>query len=100
MEKRVWVYDLETLDLFTATFIDRDSEETRVFVISKDKDERKSFFKFLNEEVAGLIGYNSVNFDGQVIEYMYRNPNCTAQDIRRYAQIITSEENRRPVLLS
>jgi hypothetical protein len=96
MEKRVWVYDLETLDLFTATFIDRDSEETRVFVISKDKDERESFFKFLNEEVSGLIGYNSVNFDGQVIEYMYRNPNCTAQDIRRYAQIITSEENRRP----
>lgn len=94
--KRVWVYDLETLDLFTATFIDRDSEETRVFVISKDKDERESFFKFLNEEVAGLIGYNSVNFDGQVIEYMFRNPNCTAQDIRRYAQIITSEENRRP----
>lgn len=96
MEKRVWVYDLETLDLFTATFIDRDSEETRVFVISKDKDEREELFKFLNEEVAGLIGYNSVNFDGQVIEYMYRNPNCTAQDIRRYAQIITSEENRRP----
>lgn len=96
MQKKVWVYDLETLDLFTATFIDRDSDETRVFVISKDKDERESFFKFLNEEVAGLIGYNSVNFDGQVIEYMYRNPNCTAQDIRRYAQIITSEENRRP----
>lgn len=96
MEKRVWVYDLETLDLFTATFIDRDSEETRVFVISKDKDERESLFKFLNKEVSGLIGYNSVNFDGQVIEYMYRNPNCTSQDIRRYAQIITSEENRRP----
>ena len=96
MNKRVWVYDLETLDLFTATFIDRDSDDTRVFVISKDKDERESFFKFLNEEVSGLIGYNSINFDGQVIEYMYRNPNCTAQDIRRYAQIITSEENRRP----
>ena len=94
--KRVWVYDLETLDLFTATFIDRDSDETRVFVISKDKDEREFLFKFLNEEVSGLIGYNSVNFDGQVIEYMFRNPNCTAQDIRRYAQIITSEENRRP----
>ncbi len=94
--KKVWVYDLETLDLFTATFIDRDSDETRVFVISKDKDERESLFKFLNEEVSGLIGYNSVNFDGQVIEYMFRNPNCTAQDIRRYAQIITSEENRRP----
>jgi len=93
---RVWVYDLETLDLFTATFIDRDSEETRVFVISKSKDEREELFRFLKEEVSGLIGYNNINFDGQVIEYMFRNPKCTPQDIRRYAQIITSEDNRKP----
>jgi hypothetical protein len=94
--KRVWVYDLETLDIFTATFIDRDSDETRVFVISKSKDEREQLFAFLKTEVSGLIGYNSVHFDGQVIEYMFRNPNCTPQDIKRYAKIITSEDNRRP----
>jgi hypothetical protein len=96
MSKRVWVYDLETLDIFTATFIDRDSDETRVFVISKSKDEREQLFDFLKTEVSGLIGYNSVHFDGQVIEYMFRNPNCTPQDIKRYAKIITSEDNRRP----
>jgi len=96
MSKRVWVYDLETLDIFTATFIDRDSDETRVFVISKSKDEREELFSFLKNEVSGLIGYNSVHFDGQVIEYMFRNPNCTPQDIKRYARIITSEDNRRP----
>ena len=94
--KKVWVYDLETLDIFTATFIDRDSDETRVFVISKSKDEREQLFAFLKNEVSGLIGYNSVHFDGQVIEYMFRNPNCTPQDIKRYAKIITSEDNRRP----
>ncbi|NBP00887.1 MAG: hypothetical protein EBU90_12280 [Proteobacteria bacterium] len=93
---RVWVYDLETLDIFTASFIDRDSDETRVFVISKSKDEREELFRFLKEEVSGLIGYNNINFDGQVIEYMFRNPKCTPQDIRRYAQIITSEDNRKP----
>lgn len=93
---RVWVYDLETLDIFTASFIDRDSDETRVFVISKSKDEREELFRFLKEEVSGLIGYNNINFDGQVIEYMFRNPRCTPQDIRRYAQIITSEDNRKP----
>ena len=94
--KKVWIYDLETLDIFTATFIDRDSDETRVFVISKSKDEREQLFAFLKTEVSGLIGYNSVHFDGQVIEYMFRNPNCTPQDIKRYAKIITSEDNRRP----
>jgi len=96
MNKRVWVYDLETLDIFTATFIDRDSDETRVFVISKSKDEREELFSFLKNEVSGLIGYNSVHFDGQIVEYMFRNLNCTPQEIRRYARIITSEDNRRP----
>lgn len=94
--KKVWVYDLETLNIFTATFIDRDSDETRVFVISKSKDEREQLFTFLKNEVSGLIGYNNLHFDGQVIEYMFRNPNCTPQDIKRYAKIITSEDNRRP----
>ncbi len=35
MMKKIWVWDLETLDIFTATFVDRDSDDTRVFVISK-----------------------------------------------------------------
>jgi hypothetical protein len=96
MSKKVWVYDLETLDLFSATFIDRDSDETKVFVISKSRNDKESLFKFLKDEVAGLIGYNSLTFDAQVLEYMDRNPNCTAADIRRYARIITSEDNRRP----
>jgi hypothetical protein len=96
MDKRVWVYDLETLDLFTATFIDRDSDETRVFVISKSRNDKEELFKFLKEEVSGLIGYNNLHFDAQIIEYLFRNPNCTPQDIRRYAHIITSEDNRRP----
>lgn len=94
--KRIWVWDLETLNIFTATFIDRDSDEERVFVISESRDDRDAFFNFLNNEVAGLVGYNSIHFDAQVLEYIYRNKNCTAADIRRYATLITSGENRRP----
>lgn len=96
MIKKVWIWDIETLDIFTATFLDRDSDEVRVFVISNTRDNRKELFEFLDNEVSGLIGYNSIFFDAQVIEYMYRNPNCTAQEIRNYAQIITSEDDRRP----
>lgn len=94
--KRVWCFDLETLDIFTATFLDRDSDEIRQFVITKTKDERKELFHFLDNEVAGLIGYNSIFFDANIIEYMYRYPDCTVQDIKRYAAIITSEDNRKP----
>jgi hypothetical protein len=92
--KKTWVWDLETLDIFTATFLDRDSDDTRVFVFSKTKDERPQMFEFLSNEVAGLIGYNSLHFDAQVLEYMYRYPDCTPQDIRNYAQIITSNNDR------
>lgn len=94
--KKIWVFDLETLQIFTATFVDRDSEETRVFVISDKRDDRKELFRFLDTEVEGLIGYNSIFFDAQIIEYMYRYPKCTAKEIRRYAEIITSEDNRKP----
>ena len=37
MSRKVYVYDLETLpDLFTATFLDRDSDETVVFHSNQD----------------------------------------------------------------
>ena len=94
MEKRVWIFDLETLDVFTATYLDRDSDETRIFVIDNELDDRELMFEFLDNEVAGLVGFNSINFDAQILEYMYRNPDCTAGDIRRYAQIITSDNDR------
>lgn len=94
--KRVWVWDLETLDIFTATFEDRDSDEIRQFVISKTRNDREALFHFLATEVAGLIGYNSVFFDAQVLEYMYRYPDCTAKNIRAYAEAITSDNNRKP----
>jgi len=97
MMKKYYVWDLETLpNIFTATFLDRDSDEKRVFVISKTKNDKQLLFDFLNNEVDGLIGYNSLHFDAQVIEYMYRYPDCTYEDIAKYAYIITGDNNRRP----
>lgn len=94
--KKIWFFDLETLNLFTSTFVDRDSDEIRTFVISNTKDEREELFEFLSTQVEGLIGYNSIFFDAQIIEYMYRYPNCTAENIRSYAYAITQDNNRRP----
>lgn len=94
MVKRKWIYDLETLNIFTATFIDKDSDETRVFVIADYKDEREALFDFLDNEVSGLIGYNCLFFDAQILEYLYRNPKSSAAEIRNYAEDITSSENR------
>ena len=96
MNKKTWFWDLETLNIFTATFVDKDSDEKRVFVLTNVENQIPELLIFLNTEVAGLIGYNSINFDAQVIEYIYRNPNCTADQIRQYAILITSDYNRRP----
>jgi hypothetical protein len=92
--KKVWVFDLETLDVFTATFLAKDSDDTRIFVIDNELDDRELMFEFLDNEVSGLVGFNSINFDAQILEYMYRNPDCTPGDIRRYAHIITSDNDR------
>jgi len=96
MNKKIYVYDLETLNIFTATFIDRDSNEIRIFVCTEDKNELPEMKEFLNNEVAGLVGFNCINFDAQILEFIYRNPDCNALDIRNYAMLITSHENQFP----
>ena len=53
--RKTWIYDLETLDIFTATFVDKDSDETKAFVIADSKDERLELFQFLDTEVQYII---------------------------------------------
>lgn len=97
IRREIWIYDLETFpEIFTATFMHRDRDETIQFVISKSKDERIQLLKFLQEEVTGLIGYNCLHFDAQILEFIFRNPDVTVEEIRNYAEIITSNNDRRP----
>jgi hypothetical protein len=96
MNKKVYVWDLETLNIFTSTFVDRDSDEKRTFVLTNVKNEIPQLLEFLSNEVEGLIGFNSLYFDAQILEYIYRYPNCSAQDIQRYAKLITDNNDRRP----
>ena len=71
MEKKVWVYDLEQLQNFhSATFVNRDDKKDfRVFYIHKSKDQRQELYDFLQDEVAGLIGFNNVNYDYPLLHY-------------------------------
>ena len=96
--KKNYVYDLETLNIFTATFYHKESNDKRVFILTDTINQIKELLEFLDNDVKGLIGFNCLNFDSQILEYIYRNKNCTATDIQRYAAIITSEDSndRRP----
>lgn len=65
VEKKVWVYDLEQLkNIHTATFMERNNpENVRQFVIHSSRNDMHEYYKFLQEEVKGLIGFNNVRFD-------------------------------------
>jgi len=94
--KKVYFWDLETLDVFTATFIARDSDDCKVFILSSTINQIQEMMDFIDSQVSYLIGYNSIHFDAQVLEYIYRNPTCNSQNIRKYAYLITEDNNRRP----
>ena len=94
MSRKVYVYDLETLpDLFTATFLDRDSDETVIFHSNQD-DYIKNMLSFLNNRVQGLIGYNCIAFDGQIIQDIYLGICKTPREIWHRADFhIKNERN-------
>jgi hypothetical protein len=64
-EKKVWIFDLEQLiNLHTATFMERDNKNNvRQFVIHSSRNDMHEYYKFLQEEVGGLIGFNNVRYD-------------------------------------
>jgi len=65
VDKKVWVYDLEQLTNFhSAVFMERGNpKNVRTFVIHSSRNEMHEYYKFLQEEVSGLIGFNNVRFD-------------------------------------
>ena len=72
--KRVWVYDLETFpNIFAATFIDAKSDDVKTFILTNDTNQLPELYGFLETEVLGLIGYNCLTFDAQIIEFLFRN---------------------------
>ena len=97
--KRVWVYDLETFsNIFAATFIDAKSDDVKTFILTNDTNQLPELLTFLETKVLGLIGYNCLTFDAQIIEFLFRNrfKKLTSLIIQHYAQIITSDKSRKP----
>lgn len=72
MSKNVYIYDLETMvNLFSAYFINRDTEEERFFLIHVEVNDYCELLEFLSG-VDGLIGFNNLNFDYPVLHYMIK----------------------------
>lgn len=71
IEKKVFIYDIETLrNFFSIYFIDRDSNEEKYFIIHESKNEILELVIFLKKNCKGLIGFNNFNFDYPVLHYL------------------------------
>lgn len=72
-----WVMDYETLkSCFVAVFSHYTSDQSRVFVISKFRNDIDDFMNFLDENVVHKekhISFNGIAFDSQITQYMLLN---------------------------
>ncbi len=103
-----WIMDYETLaDCFTGVFEDYKTNKTKIFVISKLRNDIKEFLEFLNENIKQNewhISYNGLAFDAQITHYILDNSDmwvnldgaATAGIIYKYAHncIMKSKNNQ------
>ena len=67
-----WVYDIETYrNLFTVTFLNVTNREEKVFIIGEEHNDLDDLHAFINDHEKWLVGYNSFNFDNQLLNFLY-----------------------------
>ncbi len=73
LKKSLKSYDLEIYPNFaSATFIDLQSKEERVFIFNHNHYPLTELRDFIISEVSSLVGYNSQSYDDTILEYMIR----------------------------
>ena len=88
----IYIYDYEIHpNLFVAVFKQPGKKEHVVFVIWYHNgayiiDDRSAFFKFIAQN-PGLVGFNNIEFDAQLTDYMLKNPNFTVEELKVHANI-------------
>lgn len=74
--KKHWVHDYETLrDCFVAVFEEYKTEERRIFVICRFRNDLPRLLKFLQQNVDNKewhISFNGLKFDAQITEFIIR----------------------------
>lgn len=77
MQEKYTIYDLETpANLFTAGFKDYTTKQRKNFVIHESRNDLVALMRFLRaikQSEYTLVGYNCLQFDGQIIQYLINN---------------------------
>lgn len=71
------IYDLETIcNLFTGCFLDYETQKRKQFIIHKSQNNFEELYAFLfalRKHKYYLVGFNNVEFDGQIIHFIMQN---------------------------
>ena len=68
-----WIYDIEVYtNFFCVTFKNPKSQEVKIFTIFEDTNDIDELYRFIDNHTAWFIGYNSFNFDNQLLKYIHQ----------------------------
>jgi hypothetical protein len=91
---RRYCYDLETLKgLFTATFINYDTDEIHQFIIGEDFENQLEELKEFVKGIDYLIGFNSQSFDDPILNYVIQQNVVFPEIIYGVAQDLINQQN-------
>lgn len=87
LKEHTYVLDIETFsNLFVAVARKLGTKDYLTFIVHESQDDFELFLTWLKTK-PNIIGYNVLEFDGQVIEYMHRSPEpLKAEQIYKFAQ--------------
>lgn len=90
------IYDIETFpNFFSYVDVDARTNEMNEFVICEwrnDADKFKAYIENIKKEGGGMVGFNNVNFDWPVTNFIYNLLHPTAEKIYEYAQQVIRGE--------
>lgn len=92
MPSNFFAFDIELFrNYFLVCFISFDKSKKFHFEVSNFRDDREKLFQFLEYDLK-LIGYNSLHYDSQIIEYILRNKEFTLSELYNHGQDVIQAE--------
>ena len=92
----IYIYDIETYpNLFLVVFFNIASKKYISFKISDNVDESTELIDFVKNKTKGLIGFNNIEFDYVVLEYLLINKTTDPYILYTVAQMIIENKYKR-----
>lgn len=94
VDNNIHFHDIEVFPNYFLTVLK--NRDTKDYTIVEIHDKDNGDLKKTLDESSGLIGYNCLSYDGQVIEFIIKNPGCSVHDIKKFSDSLINSKNRFP----